>query len=145
VALHRAHLMLCKLVQPVEGDTARGVARRAELLDGHKRCVRARVCVCMCVPKASGFAEGIMKAVAKAEQCLRAVCVCAFAGVRVRACVSILVTEPAAGHTLKAHCARLTQWPCTTPRANHAPDPHPPSCLDLCHSSHHDPTPNPLP
>jgi len=39
VALHRAHMMLCMRVQPVLPSTPRSIARLAELLDGHKRCV----------------------------------------------------------------------------------------------------------
>lgn len=37
VALHRAHMQLAQLVGPVQGGDPRAVAKRAELLEGHKR------------------------------------------------------------------------------------------------------------
>jgi hypothetical protein len=40
VALHRAHLLLCQRVDPVPPSTPRNLARRSELLEGHKRCAR---------------------------------------------------------------------------------------------------------
>lgn len=40
VALHRAHMLLCQRVDPVPQTSPRDLARRAELLEGHKRCAQ---------------------------------------------------------------------------------------------------------
>jgi len=39
VALHRAHMLLCLRVEPVQPTTPRNIARRTELLEGHKRFI----------------------------------------------------------------------------------------------------------
>ena len=38
IALHRAHIMLSTLVQPLEASDRRSSARAQEVLDSHKRC-----------------------------------------------------------------------------------------------------------
>ncbi|GAX73683.1 hypothetical protein CEUSTIGMA_g1134.t1 [Chlamydomonas eustigma] len=43
VALHRAHLMLTYLIQPVDESTRRGALKAAELLEGHKRFVEKQL------------------------------------------------------------------------------------------------------
>ena len=45
VALHRAHLMLATLIQPVSNSTPRGALKAQELLESHKRCEYTCTCV----------------------------------------------------------------------------------------------------